>query len=85
MSEKNVMHTMQTATLTVLREKGIEMDQIYHHDNPLLNTHLSVQMVKNLVRLHVLRLKHFCKTYKQTKLDKNIRKSLSKSILFRNQ
>ena len=86
MSEKNVMHTMQTATLTVFREKQIDIEQILHPDNPSLNISHSVQMMKNVVRLYVsLRLKHFCKTFRQTRLDKNIRRSLAKSILFQNQ
>ena len=45
MSEKNVMHTMQTATLTVFREKQIDIEQILHPDNPSLNISHSVQMI----------------------------------------
>ena len=32
-----------------------------------------------------IRLKHYCKVFRETKLDKKVRKKLSRLVLFKNQ
>ena len=43
-------------------------------------------LVKKIVAVFVsIRLKHYCKIFRETKLDKKVRKKLSKLVLFKNQ
>ena len=57
-----------------------------HADNPEVEIPHSIVLVKKIVSIYAAsRLKYFCKLYRQTLLDKNVRKKLSKIILFKSQ
>ena len=85
--ERNVVQKMQMATLKIIEEKKIEIDwDISHPDDPSIKLIHSVMLIKKIVGVYVsIRLKHYCKLYRHMYLDKNIRKNMSKTILFRNQ
>ena len=66
------------------RGKRIEMDwDISHPDDPSIGLIHSVILMKKIVAVYVsIRLKHYCKLYRHMYLDKNIRKNMTKTILF---
>ena len=71
----------------IIEEKRIEIDwDIGHPDDPLIGLIHSVILMKKIVAVYVsIRLKHYCKLYRPMYLDKNIRKNMTKTILFKNQ
>ena len=64
-----------------------EMDlNISHPDDPSIELIHCIMLIKKIVAVYVsIRLKHYCKLYRHLHLDKNIRKNMSKIILFKNQ
>ena len=77
---------MQSGVLSVMSEKKINLIIENHKDEPKNNFSHSLLLVKKIVALYVsIRLKHYCKNIRQTILDKNVRKKLSKIVLFKNQ
>ena len=87
MQEKNVIQKLQTGVISVLNRKGITAFHNFHHsDDPGIVQKHSLIIVKKIVHLHAsIRLKFHCKTIRQTLLEKNVRKKLSKLIQFKNQ
>ena len=67
--------------------KRIEIDwDISNPDDQSIKLIHSVMLIKKIVGVYVsIRLKHYCELYRHMYLDKNIRKNMSKTILFRNQ
>ena len=67
------------------RGKKIEIDwDISHPDDPSIG--LIHSAIKKIVAVYVsIRLKHYCKLYRHMYLDKNIRKNMTKTILFKSQ
>ena len=84
--EKNIIQKMQSGVLSVMSEKKMHLIIENHKDEPKNNFLHSLILVKKVVALYVsMRLKHYCKNMRQTILDKNVRKKLSKIVLFKNQ
>ena len=73
---------MQTGVLSIIREKNIPFQVPKHVDNPRTDYPHFFILVKKIVSI---RLKHYCKVFRETKLDKKVRKKLSKLVLFKNQ
>ena len=87
MQEKNVIQKLQTGVISVLNRKGITVFKNFNHsDDPSVVQKHSLIIVKKIVQVHAsIRLKFHCKTIRQTLLEKNVRKKLSKLIHFKNQ
>ena len=84
--EKNIIEKMQTGVLSVIREKDIQFQVPKHVDDPRTDYPHFFILVKKIVAVFVsIRLKHYCKIFRETKLDKKVRKKLSKLVLFKNQ
>ena len=73
---------MQTGVLSIIREKNIPFQVPKHVDDPRTDYPHFFILVKVFVSI---RLKHYCKVFRETKLDKKVRKKLSKLVLFKNQ
>ena len=79
---------MQTGVLSIIHEKNIPFQVPKHVDLIQgLKIHIFLYLlVKKIVAVYVsIRLKHYCKVFRETKLDKKVRKKLSKLVLFKNQ
>ena len=77
---------MQTCVLSVIREKDIQFQVPKHVDDPRTDYPHFFILVKKIVAVFVsIRLKYYCKIFRETKLDKKVRKKLSKLVLFKNQ
>ena len=80
--KKNIIEKMQTGVLSIIREKNIPFQVPKHVDDPRTDYPHFFILVKVFVSI---RLKHYCKVFRETKLDKKVRKKLSKLVLFKNQ
>lgn len=90
LQQKNVL---QRVTCTVFRVLDSRYPKIFsnldtHVDLENLKTFYShkANMIKKIVSCFVsVRLKHFCRLYNETHLDKKLRRNLTKTILLQNQ
>ena len=77
---------MQTGVLSIIREKNIPFQVPKHVDDPRTDYPHFFILVKKIVAVFVsICLKHYCMVFRETKLDKKVRKKLSKLVLFKNQ
>ena len=85
--KKNIIQQVQIGTLKILHDKDIVVfNDFAHPDDPLVAKSHSLILVKKIVSMFAsMRLKHHCKIVRQTVLDQQVRKKLSKLILFKGQ
>ena len=90
LNQKNIL---QKITCQVLRVLDSRYPKIFSN----LDTHVDIQnlqsfyshrvnMIKKIVSCFLtIRLRHFCRLYNETNLDKKLRRNLTKTILLQNQ